>query len=76
MTRKILCFPESKLKGGCKAASFHILSNTSVSCSITKKGGFGMSFTPDEMAFLDEVSKATFELDFLLWIEHMEEDFK
>ena len=35
-----------------------------------------MSFTPDEMAFLDEVSKTTFELDFLLWIEHMEEDFK
>ena len=35
-----------------------------------------MSFTPDEMAFLDEVSKATFELDFLMWIEHMEEDFE
>ena len=35
-----------------------------------------MSFTPDEIAFLDEVSKATFELDFLMWVEHMEKDFK
>ena len=76
MIKRIPCFLESKLRGGCKTGSFHILSNTSVSCSITKKGGFGMSFTPDEIAFLDEVSKTTFELDFLMWIEHMEEDFK
>jgi len=34
-----------------------------------------MSFTREEISFLEEVSRATFEESFEMWIIHMEEGF-